>query len=147
MKYSIVLMALIISACNWTKQKAKETVNKTGEVVATTGSEFVNGVKKGVEKTFKNEVKFSEQLQKKGLKSGKIIINSSDSSTDNIITAYLIFDGDVNQKITIKVHNENAQEYGRAIQYIKGTKGEAKYFDFVFDKRTNIDGRGTITFE
>jgi len=30
---------------------------------------------------------------------------------------------------------------------IKAQKGEAKYFDFVFDQRTNIDGKGVITFE
>ena len=39
---------VLFGACNWAKHKAKETVNKTGEVVAQTGSEFVNGVSKGI---------------------------------------------------------------------------------------------------
>lgn len=148
MKYAaIVLILAFTMSCNWTKQKSKETINKTGEVVAKAGSEFVNGVSKGVEKTFQNQVLISDQLTKQGLRTGKIIINSSDSTTDNILTAYLIFDNDIDQDVTIKVFSENGQEYGRVKEKIKGNKGEAKYIDFVFDKRTNIDGRGKITFE
>src|SRR5437879_626327 len=81
MKYLIFPLALIIASCNWAKQKTKETVNKTGEVIGKAGSEFANGVSKGVEKTFKNEVRISEQLTKQGLQSGKILINSTDSTT------------------------------------------------------------------
>jgi len=38
-------------------------------------------------------------------------------------------------------------EYGRVSKTVTGITGEGKYFDFVFDKRTNIDGRGKISFE
>jgi hypothetical protein len=147
MKYIFILFSLFLLSCNWAKQKTKETVNKTGEVIAKTGSEFADGVAKGVEKTFQNQVKFSPKLSNEGLKSGKIIIHSSDSTTDNILTAYLIFDNSIDEKITVKVFTESGQEYGRITETIKGLKGEAKYFDFVFDKRTNIDSKGTITFE
>ena len=148
MKYVFILLATVfITSCNWFKQKTKETVNKTGEVVAKTGSEFVDGVSKGVEKTFQNEVTFSDKLKNEGLKSGKIIINSSESSTDNILTTYLIFDNNIEEKITVKVFNEAGLEYGRVTQIVKGQKDEAKYIDFVFDKRTNIDGKGKVTFE
>lgn len=148
MKYIFILLSTVfITSCNWFKQKTKETVNKTGEVVAKTGSEFVDGVSKGVEKTFQNEVTFSDKLKNEGLKSGKIIINSSESSTDNILTTYLIFDNNIEEKITVKVFNEAGLEYGRVTQIVKGQKDEAKYIDFVFDKRTNIDGKGKVTFE
>ena len=46
MKYLLIILALTFASCNWAKQKTKETVNKTGEVVAKAGSEFVNGVSK-----------------------------------------------------------------------------------------------------
>jgi len=148
MKYLIVLLMFVtLLSCNWAKSKAKDTVNKSGEIVAKAGSEFVDGVAKGVEKTFESEVKFSEQLKQKGLKSGKILVSSSDSASDNILTAYLIFDNDFDQSITVKVFNESGQEYGRVGQLVKGVKGEAKYVDFVFDKRTNIDGKSKITVE
>ena len=147
MKYLLIVLTLTFASCNWAKQKTKETVNKTGEVVAKTGSEFVNGVSKGIEKTFQNDVVFSDQLKKQGLKTGKIIIHGTDSSTDNVLTAYLIFDGDFDQDITIKVISDEGQEYGRVKQHVIGQKGDAKYFDFVFDKRTNIDSKGKLIFE
>ncbi|MFL5743082.1 MAG: hypothetical protein ACJ751_00350, partial [Niastella sp.] len=87
MKYLIIGLALVTASCNWAEKKAKDTVNKTGEVVGKAGSEFVNGVAKGVEKTFENEVKFSDPLLKQGLEAGKIIIRSSDQHSDDIISA------------------------------------------------------------
>jgi hypothetical protein len=147
MKYLLILLTLVLASCNWAKQKTKESVNKTGEVVAKAGSEFVNGVSKGIEKTFQNEVVFSESLKKQGLKSGKIIIHGTDSSADNILTTYLIFDENFDHNVTIKVISDEGQEYGRATQHVAGQKGDAKYVDFIFDKRTNIDGRGKLLFE
>jgi hypothetical protein len=148
MRYSLILLAtMLFFSCNHVKQKAKDTVNKTGEVVAKTGSEFVDGVAKGVEKTFQNEVIISDKLKAAGLRSGKIMVSSSDSATDNILTAYLIFENNIDQKVSVKVYNEIGQEYGRVSQAVKGQKDEAKYIDFVFDKRTNIDGKGKLVFE
>lgn len=147
MKYLVIALAFVAVSCNWAKQKTKETVNKTGEAIGKAGSEFADGVAKGVEKTFENEVRFSDQLTKQGLQSGKIVIRNSGDATDNIISAYLIFNNDINQDITIKVFSPAGQEYGRVKQIVKAQKGEARYVDFVFDKRTNIDGKGTIQFE
>ena len=147
MKYLLIALTLTFVSCNWAKQKTKDTVNKTGEVVAKTGSEFVNGVSKGIEKTFQNDVVFSDQLKKIGLKAGKIIIHGTDSTTDNILTTYLIFDNNLDQNITIKVISEDGQEYGRVTQHVTGQKGDAIYFDFIFDKRTNIDSKGKLLFE
>jgi hypothetical protein len=147
MKYLIFSLALITTSCNWAKQKTKETVNKTGEAIGKAGSEFANGVSKGVEKTFENEVRISEELTKQGLQTGKVVINSGDNASDNILTAYLIFNSDIDRYITIKVFTATGQEYGRVREKIKGQKGDAHYVDFIFDKRTNIDGKGTIRFE
>ena len=147
MRYLLIMLTLALASCHWAKQKTKETVNKTGEVVAKAGSEFVNGVSKGIEKTFQNEVVFSEPLRRQGLKSGKIIIHGTDSSADNILTTYLILDENFDHNVTIRVISDEGQEYGRATQHISGQKGDAKYVDFIFDKRTNIDGRGKLLFE
>ena len=147
MKYFITLLSLLTLSCNWAKQKTKETINKSGEVAAKTGSEFINGVSKGVEKTFENKVKISDALSKDGLHVGKVLIQSSDSATDNKLVAYLIYNNAIDKKVTIKIFTESGDEYGRLVQTIKGNKGEAGYVDFIFDKRTNIDSRGTITIE
>ena len=140
-------LVLITSSCNWAKDKAKETVNKAGEVAGKAGSEFASGVAKGVENTFREKVTISNELKRKGLQTGKIIINSADSATDNILSVYFIFDDNFSRSVTIKVFSEEDQEYGRTTQNVSGKKGEAKYVDFVFDKRTNIDGKGKLFFE
>ena len=147
MKYLFIIIILTSVSCNWAKQKTKETVNKTGEVVAKTGSEFVDGVSKGVENTFQNQVVLSDQLKDQGVQTGKITIHGTDSTTDNILTTYFIFDNNFDQNITVKVISQAGQEYGRTTQNLKGQKGEAKHIDFVFDKRTNIDSKGKLLFE
>ena len=150
MKTYILFCSLIfigLASCNWAKDKAKDTVNKTGEIVAKTGSEFVNGVRKGVEKTFSNEVRLSDVLKSKGIQTGKILVSNSDSAMDNVLTMYIIFGNDFSQMVVAKVYDEQGLEYGRAKQMVEGKKGDAKYFDFIFDKRTNIDSKGSIRFE
>lgn len=144
MKYLLLILILVASSCNWAKDKTKETVNKTGEVVGKAGSEFVDGLSKGIERTFQNEVVLSERLKTLGLKPGKILILGSDSTTDNILSVYLIFEKDFDSPVTIKVISPEGQEYGRKTEHIKGKKDEAAYVDFVFDKRTNIDGKGKL---
>ena len=142
-----ISLLVIAASCNWAKDKSKNAANKTGEVVAKTGSEFVDGVSKGIEKTFSNEVVISDNLKTNGLKTGKLIITSTDSTTDNILSAYLIFEKDFNKQLMIKVFDEQGLEYGRVNQLISAKAGEAKYVDFIFDKRANIDSKGKISFE
>ncbi|HEV3324627.1 MAG TPA: hypothetical protein VG052_03455 [Puia sp.] len=147
MKYLFLLLTVTLLSCNWAKTKAKNTVNEAGQVAGKAGSEFVNGVAKGIEKTFQNEVVLSDDLKMKGVKTGKIIIHGSDSTDNNILSVYFIFDKDFNQSITIKVISNEGQEYGRLTQVVTGRQGEAKYLDYIFDKRTNIDGRGKLQIE
>jgi hypothetical protein len=147
MKYLLIICAICFFSCNWAKEKTKEAANKTGEVVAKAGSEFADGVAKGVEETFANRVSFSDELKRKGLKSGRVIVSSSDTATDDILTVYIIFEENFDGLVTSKVFTPGGLEYGRATTQVKGTKGDARYIDFIFDKRTNIDGKGTIKFE
>ena len=146
-KTIIILLCLILVACNWFKEKSKESINKSGEIVSKSGSEFLDGVAKGVEKTFQSKVYFSEELLKLKIEAGKIIINSAEKGTDNLLSVYLIFGKTIEKKITIKIFDENNQEYGRTTKFVKGNNGDAKYIDFEFDERTNIEGKGRITFE
>lgn len=148
MKHLLLTMLMLnLLSCDWAKRKTKETVNKGGEIVAKTSSEFVDGISKGIEKTFQNEVVISNELLSYGVETGKIIISSTDTTTDNILSIYFIFNNDFERNITVKVFDENGQEYGRASDFVKGNKSEAKYFDFTFDRRTNIKGKGKLVFE
>ncbi|MET0394885.1 MAG: hypothetical protein ABW019_17205 [Chitinophagaceae bacterium] len=148
MKYLFILLSFVfLLSCDRARQKAKHAVNKTGEVVAEAGSEFADGISKGVEKSFSNELVISGELTGAGLKAGKVSIVGTDSTTDNVLRVYLIFDNAIDRTVTVKVFDRKGQEYGRVAQPVHGRKGEAVYTDFVFDRRTNIDGKGKITFE
>lgn len=146
-KIILILIFINLASCNWFKEKTKQTINKSGEIVSKTGSEFIDGVSKGVDKTFESKVEFSKELEKLELTAGKISVNNSENGVNNIVSVYLIFGKNVEKNITMKVFDEYKQEYGRTNLIVKGNVGEAKYFDFEFDKRTNITGKGTITLE
>ena len=141
------VLTLALSSCDWAKDKTKQAVNKTGEIVGKTGSEFGDGVYRGVKKTFDNNVKVSDNLKTKGLELGEVVINSSDAAMDNVLTTYIIFNDNFDQEITIKIFAENGKEYGRLKEKLKGEKGNAKHFDFTFDKHVNIGTKGNITIE
>ena len=47
--FTIISLAMLAS-CGDVKEKAKDTINKTGEVVGETATELVEGVTEGVEK-------------------------------------------------------------------------------------------------
>jgi hypothetical protein len=141
------VLTLALSSCDWAKDKTKQAVNKTGEIVGKTGSEFGDGVYRGVKKTFDNNVKVSDNLKTKGLELGEVVINSSDAAVDNVLTTYIIFNDNFDQEITIKIFAENGKEYGRLKEKLKGEKGNAKHFDFTFDKHVNIGTKGNITIE
>lgn len=148
MRYlSLLAATILLSSCNWAQEKVKDTANKSGELIAETGSEFAEGASRGIENTFSNTVVISDELQKAGLKTGKITVRGTDSSTDNIITAYLIFDNAISRSISVKVYDASDKEYGRATATVSGQKNEAKYVDFIFDRRTNIESKGKIVFE
>ncbi len=137
----------IVSACDNMNQKTKETINKTGETVGKTTSTFVDGVKEGIDQTFACEIVLSENLQNDGLKTGKYTIESEPEAKDNKLILYVIFDKDFDKTIQAKVLDSNGAEYGRAKATLKGKKGDAVFVDFIFDKRTNIEGQSKITLE
>ena len=136
---SALLLTALFTSCDWAKDKAKDTVHKTGEIVAKTGSEFADGVAEGVEESFENRVSISDSLRQMGIETGKLKVTGTDSTTDNIFTAYFIFNKDFDGIITSRVVDEQGKESGRAAVTVKARQGEARYVDFVFDKRTNID--------
>lgn len=147
--FAILLFAnlnLFVS-CNQAKEKAKQTINKTGETVGKGTSEFINGVSEGVDETFECELQISKQLSDRGLTNGKFKITDSKDTKDNILTAYLIFANDFKQNVSVKVFDQNGQEYGRVSLLVEAKKGEAKYFDFIFDQRTNIESKSKFVIE
>lgn len=138
---------ILLQSCDWASEKARKTVNKTGEVVAKTGAEFADGIKQGIEESFENKINLSDKLIMEGVSKGKMQVLDSDSAAKHILSAYLIFDQPFHRSITVKLFTKDNTEYGRTSLYVNAGKGEARYIDFVFDKRTQIDKGGTINLE
>jgi len=139
-------ICLFIS-CDNAKEKTKEAINKTGETVGQSASEFAKGVKTGVEKTFEYSVVLSDDLKAKGLETGKLLVSAGEAKSDNILSVYFIFLKDFKGTIIIKVYNEKGEEYGRTSIEAEGKKGQAFYTDFIFDKRTDIESKSKFVIE
>ncbi|WP_179344799.1 hypothetical protein [Winogradskyella ursingii] len=141
------LALLMFLSCNQLGHKAKEGVNKGGEVVGEAATEFFEGVSEGVEKTLECEIELSKELKVKGLMTGAYSIESKKNNNNNKMVLYIIFNDDFNRYVIAKAFNKNGLEIGRTKTKISGQAGEASYFDFDFDKRTDIGFRNKITLE
>jgi hypothetical protein len=143
----ILLLALAVS-CDRVKEKAKETINKGGETVGKTATEFIEGVSEGIDKTLQCDISLSQALQDKGLKTGKFSIeNAPNGGRNNLLILYLIFDKEMKTPLTVKAFDKNGLEVGRAKIEVTGNAGDASYYDFAFDKRTYIEVKSKITLE
>ena len=150
MKYFWVWIALLflVVSCNKVKQKTKETINEGGEVIGKTATEFVNGVSEGVDQTLECSLEVSEQLKTKGIGTGKYsLLKDSIGSQRNLLVIYIIFNKEFNGMILAKVFNNDGLETGRKKIEVSGAPGDAKYVDFQFDKRTDIEHRSKIILE
>ncbi len=149
MRITIIVLGLLtaFAACDRVKQTARETINKTGETVGRTTTEFADGVSEGIDKTFQSELAISQALRQEGLRAGRFSIDGTDTTKNNVLTVYLIFDQHFDKDLVVKVVDRKGVEYGRVRQNIAGAPGEAKYVDFVFNKRTRIESKSKLMIE
>jgi hypothetical protein len=143
----VVFVALAFS-CNRVKEKTKQTINKGGETVGKTATEFFEGVSEGVGKTMECKIALSENLIRNGIKTGKFYIDSDTLiGSKNKLTLYLIFEKDFSGNIKAKSYDKNGRELGRTDVNVNEKAGNASYFDFIFDRRTNIEQKSNIILE
>lgn len=136
---------LFLTACS--SSSIKEKINKAGTVSGEAAGEFLEGASKGVEKAFDIKVSYPQNLSDKGLAFGKTTVTSDTIGQDNLLLLYVIFNQDFNGKLTAKVFDKDSLEMGRAAVVVSGKKDEAKFVEFHFDKRTNIDSKNIVTIE
>ena len=148
MRSLIVIITLILASCSGVGNKAKEVINKTGEVVGEGSSEFVKGVSKGVDNTFETEITLSDALKQSGVAYGKYsIIKGAGSDGKNVLSVYLIFNKDFSSKLSAKVFDNSGKEYGRTSLQVSAKKDEARYIDFIFDNHTDVERKSKFIIE
>jgi len=140
-----VLAILVFSACS--SSSIKEKINKTGDVAGQAAGEFIEGASKGVEKAFDVKVELNQNLKEKGIEFGKTIISSDSLGTDNLLVLYVIFNQAFDGTLTAKAFDEQTLEMGRAKLNVIGKKDEAKFIEFHFDPRTNINSKNKLTVD
>ena len=152
-KYLLLASVISFAACNLgnkvsnlTEEVANKTATKAGEIIGGSTRSFADGAGEGLDKAGNSSLQLSEELSKKGIKLGGHKIENL-SGNDNKLSVYFIFEQDFTGTVMVKVFNKQMQEVGRIKQELSGKKDDAGYIDFVFDERTNIDPKYTITIE
>ena len=141
-----LVLACVIISCGDAGEKAKDAIKDGGEIVGKTVGEFGKGVSEGLEETFQINISLSEELVDQGVELGKINVENS-GGTDNLLVVYMMFEEDFSAEVLTHVFDTEGLEMGRSSQEIEGKAGEARFFEFNFDKRTNIDSDSKITMK
>ena len=140
MKLNLLIPAALSCAILFNCTRAKEAANDGGEFVGETVTEFVDGVTSGVETATAVSIDMSDELKQHGLELGVVQFDASEwEASDNVLEVYVIFNQAFNDTVNVKVMDENGLEIGRANAAMEAEAGDAGYYDFVFDERTNID--------
>lgn len=147
MKKTILGVLVLTALVSCRPSSVKEKINKAGDVAGQTAGEFLEGVSKGVQKAFDVNIDLPENLKAKGIEFGKSTISSDTVGSDNLLNLYVIFNKDFKGEFTAKVLDDNSKEMGRTRTEISGKNGEAKFFMFHFDEKTNIDSKNKIVIE
>ena len=143
--YLNLLTYILITSCS--SESVKEKINKTGDVAGQVVGEFASGVSNGVVKAINPKIEISESLKKTEITFGKMTVSSDSIGNDNLLQIYIIFNSDLKKEITAKAFDSKKLEIGRVKIKIEGKKDEAKYFEFHFDKRTEINNDCKIVIE
>lgn len=127
-------------------EKTKEAIDKSSEAVERTASKVVDEVSAHIDRDMGCKLVLSEELKAKGINTGKFYIeNDSVSKKDNKLVVYLITEKVFNGDVTFKVADDDGIELGRTTVKLNTKAGSAGYHDIVFDKRTDIENKSTIS--
>jgi hypothetical protein len=135
MYYLLSFSVLAFSACSGVTEKIGEGSEKAGRAVG----EIARGVSSGVDQAFEIQPETDSAFRLRGLSLGKVQLGNDGEGTDNRLSVYLIAAKPMDAKIAARVFDSKGLEMGRCIAPVKMSAGEARFVDFVFDKRTNID--------
>ncbi len=139
----IFLAAMPACSGHSVKEKLNSAGQKAGEVVG----EVVHGVSSGVENAFRVGIQVSDSLKQKGIELGQVRLANDKEGKDNLLSVYFIFQKNFIGNITCKTFDNAGLEMGRSTEKIEGKAGDARFYDFRFDPRTNIDRDSKITME
>jgi hypothetical protein len=135
MYYYLTLSVCSLFACSGVTEKIGEGSEKAGRAVG----EIARGMSSGVEQAFEITPETDTAFRLRGLSLGKVQLGNDGEGIDNRLSIYLIARHAIDLQVSAKVFDPKGLEMGRSRAAVKMAAGEARFVDFVFDKRTNID--------
>lgn len=145
-KLLITLLFAQMALLSCQTDEGNEKLAEAGETVGKSAATIAKSVKSGIEKATKINIDISENQKTRGLSTGKVTLGSK-GGRHNVLNVYMIFEKRINRNVTMKVLDADGLELGRTKVLVKGEAGDAKFVDFVFDTRTNIDRDNKIVME
>ncbi len=136
---SILALSIFVFSCD----RLSNSTEKIGE----TAGDMVKGVESGIKKARAINVSYTESLSTKGITNGKVFLKNDKEGTDNLLSIYLIFSKRFKGRVSAKAYDNQGLEMGRSFVKIDAQEGDAGFYDFHFDKRTNIDRDGKVVLE
>ncbi|AWH85932.1 hypothetical protein HYN59_12810 [Flavobacterium album] len=146
MKKALVLgiaLSLAIACKKETEDKARDVINEGGKAVEKTADKVVDEVSAHFEDSRGCKLELSEDLKNKGIGTGKFYIEKDTvTKKHNKLVIYLINDKNYKGAINFKVSDKEGVETGRTTLAADAATG---YKDVVFDSRTDIEPKSTIS--
>lgn len=148
----VILVAASFAACHNIVKKADDMASSTtkeiGQQVGEKSTQLVSGIKEGVDRAYGCTLEVAPALKDMGIEAGKFVIGrDSNSQTENKLSVYLVTGKAVNKTITARIVDVKGLEYGRTSARVEAKAGDGRFVDFVFDNRTDIEGRSKIVLE
>jgi hypothetical protein len=126
-------------------EKGEQALDKGGEAVKKTANKAADEFNDLINRNMNCTLTLSDELKGKGISAGKFYIEEGANGKDNKVVVYLISEKDFNSDVKFKVVNKDGLELGRSTLKLNRKAGDAGYEDIVFDERTDIESRSTIT--
>ena len=155
MKKVLILCAALIFAISCREEvdnkadqaleKGEAALEKSGEALKNTANKAADQFNDLVDRNLNATMEVSEELKAKGLSTGKFYIEEGANKKDNKLVVYFIAEKDFSGDVKFKVVNKDGQELGRTTVKLNKKAGDAGYEDVVFDERTDIESKSTIT--
>ena len=135
----VLAVSIIFSSC--------DRLSNSTERIGETAGDMVKGIETGVKKARAINITYTKSLSTKGITNGKVSLKNDKEGTDNLLSIYLIFSKKFKGKVSAKAYDNQGLEMGRSFVQIDVEGGDAGFYDFHFDKRTNIDRDGKVVLE
>ncbi|WP_294823471.1 hypothetical protein [uncultured Flavobacterium sp.] len=141
-----VALTLATACKQEAEDKAREVIHESGKAVEETAGKVVDEVSSHFEDSRGCTIALSEDIKNKGISTGKFYIEKdSVTKKHNKLVVYLINDKDYSGIVNFKVADKDGVEIGRTTLDISPKTGQAGYRDVIFDSRTDIESKSTIS--